>query len=140
MRVIASSSWVCGSKKRVTSSVLSTKAKIRTRENCSRSALTSSRVKLLNPATEPETSHSSTSSGRPGRGLRFTRSIGTPPVDMDLRNVFRRSISPRRCFLRRAANREASTRARRWVPRRSSASSRSEARRKSTSSACLATP
>ena len=33
---------------------------------------------------------------RAGRGLASTTSIGTPPVDMDLRNVLRRSIAPAR--------------------------------------------
>ena len=95
----------------VTSSVVSMKAKTRTRENCWRSACTSSRVKWLNPATEPDTSHSTTNSGRAGRGLASTTSIGTPPVDIDLRSVLRRSIDPARVRRRRAASRVASVRA-----------------------------
>ena len=70
------------------------KAKTRTRENCWRSACTSSSVKWLKPATEPDTSHSTTNSGRAGRGFFSTRSMGTPPVDIDLRSVLRRSIAP----------------------------------------------
>ena len=47
----------------------STNANTRTLENCSRRACTSSSVKWLNPATEPDTSQSITSSGRAGRRL-----------------------------------------------------------------------
>ena len=79
------------------------KANTRTRENCWRSACTSSSVKWLNPATDPDTSHSTTSSGRAGRGLFSTTSIGTPPVDMDLRSVLRRSIVAARGERRRRA-------------------------------------
>ena len=86
-------------------------AKTRTRENCWRNACTSSRVKWLNPATEPDTSQSTTSSGRAGRGLRSTRSIGTPPVDIDFRSVLRKSIAPARDRRRRAASRVARVRA-----------------------------
>ena len=41
-------------------------------------------MKWLNPATEPETSHSTTSSERCGRLGRWTVVSGTPPVDIDL--------------------------------------------------------
>ena len=68
-------------------------------------------MKWLKPATEPDTSHSTTSSGRAGCGFFSTTSIGTPPVDIDLRSVLRRSISPARDRRRRAASRVASVRA-----------------------------
>jgi len=49
-------------------------------KNCWRSACTNNRVKWLNPATDPDTSHNTTNSGRArGAVLRSTRSIGTPP-------------------------------------------------------------
>ena len=47
----------------MTSSVVSTNAKARTPVKCSRSAWVSISVKWLNPATEPLTSQSTTSSG-----------------------------------------------------------------------------
>ena len=53
----------------VTSSMAFTNAKTRTLLNWSLSACTSSIVKPENPDTEPDTSHSSTSSGRAGCGL-----------------------------------------------------------------------
>ena len=140
MRDIADPRSAFESKNRVTSSVVSMNANTRTRENCSRNALTSSRVKWLNPATEPDTSHITTSSGRARFGLRCTRSIGTPPVDMDLRNVRRRSIEPARERLRRTARRLANKRARGATFFFSVVSSASDARKKSTSSASFGTP
>ncbi|WP_372343602.1 hypothetical protein [Streptomyces sp. KL116D] len=42
---------------------------------------------MAKPATEPDTSQSSTSSGRAGRRRRSTGRIGTPPVDSEPRSV-----------------------------------------------------
>ena len=129
-----------GVNRSVTSTHPSTKQKIRMRENCSRRAWTSIIVKWLNPATEPDTSQSSTSSGRPGRGLRCTRFTGTPPVDIERRSVRRMSIPPRWARRRRAASRVA-----RWRPsgatrRRRSARVSAFAERKSVCSAWRRTP
>ena len=62
----------------VTSSIAFTNAKTRTLLNWSLSACTSSIVKPENPATDPDTSHSSTSSGRAGCGLAKAGFSGHP--------------------------------------------------------------
>ncbi|SKU04101.1 Uncharacterised protein [Mycobacteroides abscessus subsp. abscessus] len=97
-------------------------------------------MKCEKPATEPDTSQSTTSSGRAGRGFFCTTSIGTPPVDMDLRRVRRRSIWPVCARRRRAASRLANIRASGCTTRRMLRSCSPEARRNSTFSASCGTP
>ena len=55
----------------VTSSMPSTNTKLRTLENCERSANMSCSVNAANVETEPEMSASTNSSGLDGRGLRY---------------------------------------------------------------------
>ena len=116
------------------------KANTRTRENCWRRACTSSRVKWLKPATEPDTSHSTTSSGRAGRGLpaprrsarrRSTSTCAASCADRSARARLRR---------RRAASRVASVRASGATTRRIWRSCSPEARRNSTFSASCGMP
>ena len=131
MRVTASATSAPGRKKRVTSSVESTKAKARTPVKCSRSAWVSISVKWLKPATEPLTSQSTTSSGLCTLRGRWWVTTGTPPVPSEARTVLRKSSRPWRPIFRRADRRTASRRASGATVRRSSARSVDWARRKS---------
>ena len=67
----------------VTSSTPSTNTKLRTRENCDRSANASCKVNAAKVDTEPEMSASTNSSGLAGCGLRKAGRTGTPPVLSD---------------------------------------------------------
>src|SRR5215207_4664929 len=102
MRDTASTTSAPGRKKRVTSSVVSTKANARTPVKCSRSAWVSISVKWLNPATEPLTSHSTTSSGLCTARGRWWVTSGMPPVASEARTVRRKSSRPSRPSRRRA--------------------------------------
>ena len=97
----------------MTSWTWSTKVNARTLVNWSRSAKTSSSVNWAKFATEPLTSHSTTSSVRCGRLGRWWVVIGTPPVEIEARTVRRKSSGPRRrwewcSWLSRVASRRAS--------------------------------
>src|SRR3954452_6990405 len=105
MRVTASATSAPGRKNRVTSSVESTKAKARTPVKCSRSAWVSISVKWLKPATEPDTSQSTTSSGLCTLRGRWWVTTGTPPVASEARTVLRKSSRPSRPRLRRGGDR-----------------------------------
>jgi hypothetical protein len=72
--------------------------------------------------------------------LARTTSIGTPPVDIDVRSVLRRSIDPARARRRRAASRVARVRASGATTRRIWRSWSPEARRNSTFSASCGMP
>src|SRR6266566_4297039 len=112
----------------------STNTKLRTRENCDRSANASCRVKAAKVDTEPEMSASTNSSGLAGCGLRKAGRTGTPPVLSDRRTVRLKSSAPRRLWRRLAASRPASLRVSGSSTARMSAIWSREEVRKSTSS------
>src|SRR3954454_19735715 len=105
---MASTTSAPGRKKRVTSSVVSTNANARTPVKCSRRAWVSISVKWLKPATEPLTSHSTTSSGLCTLRGRWWVTTGTPPVPSEVRTVLRKDSRPSRARRRRAESPPAS--------------------------------
>src|ERR1700751_3847132 len=96
MRATASAGSTTPSKKRVTSSMPSTKTNERTFENCDEIAYTRCRVKRAKLATEPEMSAITKISGLAGRGWRKRGSTGTPPGGGERRMVGREAGGPLR--------------------------------------------
>ncbi len=86
-------SCVALAKRSVTSTIPSTKAKLRTRDSSAWSAWTSVKVNCANSDTEPDTSQRTTTSGRWGWRLRQAGSSGTPP-DWSERRAVVRGVQP----------------------------------------------